>query len=110
MGLIKPCVWATVAALLCVPVPARAQAVPGSFADLPDTLKPGQTVVVTVVGGGKTQGVVLDLHDSFMTLRLGDRWAGGARIRFDEGRVTTIRRTDSIWNGLLIGLGAGVVA
>jgi hypothetical protein len=95
---------------LMKPVPAMAQAVPESFADLPNTLKPGQAVVVTDVGGCKTQGVVLDLNDSFMTLRLGDRWAAGQRVRFDEGRVTTIRRTDSIWNGLLIGLGAGVVA
>jgi hypothetical protein len=54
--------------------------------------------------------LVLDLNESFMTLRVGDRWAGGERRRFDEGGVSSIRRTDSIWNGLLIGFGAGVVA
>jgi hypothetical protein len=72
--------------------------------------RPLPTVVGADVAGRKTKGVVLDLNDSFLTLREGDRWAGAEERRFDENRVTSIRRTDSIWNGLLIGLGAGIAA
>ena len=111
MVLIKQCVWSFIGAgVLFVPVAASAQAVPSSFAGLPSTLKPNQTVIVTDVAGRRTKGAVLDLNEWFMTLRVGDRWAGGERRRFDKDRVTSIRRTDSIWNGLLIGFGAGVVA
>src|SRR5687768_16623083 len=111
MGVTKQCVWSIIAAgVLFVPVAASAQAVPSSFAVLPGTLEPNQTVIVTDVAGRRTKGVVLDLNESFVTLRVGDRWAGGERRRFDEGGVASIRRTDSIWNGLLIGLGAGLVA
>ena len=83
---------------------------PSSFAALATTLRPGQTVVVTDAAGRKTKGVLLDLSDSFLTLRVGDRWADVEQRRFDESRITSIRRTDSIWNGLLIGLGTGIVA
>ena len=111
MRLMKLRAWSAVAAaVLFMPVPARAQSAPSSFADLSATLEPGQTVVVTDLGGRRTRGDVLDLGDSFMTLRVRNGWGGEERRRFDESGVTSIRRADSIWNGLLIGLGVGVVA
>lgn len=102
--------WAVAGAMLLSPAAASAQALPGTFADLPRTLKPGQSVIVMEADGRKTKGDLLDLNDSFITVRVRDRWGAEERRRVDEAGVTSIRRTDAIWNGLFIGLGAGIVA
>jgi hypothetical protein len=99
-----------IAAFILVPGLARAQGETSSFADVPGTLKLGQKVVVTDVEGRKTKGNIAEVNSSSLTLLVRDRWGTEQRRSFDQGAVTTIRRTDSIWNGLLIGAGAGFVA
>jgi hypothetical protein len=101
---------ALTAAVLAFPSSAWAQSVPSKFADLASRLKTGQSVVVTEADGRKTRGDVIGLSDSLITLRVRDRWGSEERRQFDESAVNSIRRTDAIWNGLLIGLGAGFVA
>jgi hypothetical protein len=98
------------------PTVLGAQTVARSFEQLKRDLEPGQTVVVTDGTGAKTLGRVMEISESSLLLRTKESkrdasghehksW-GGQRA-FAETDVTEINRKDSLWNGTLIGLGAG---
>ena len=84
-----------------LPAGAAAQSEATSFDELQRMLKPGQQVVVTELDGRETKGAVTQVSADAVVL--------GART-FSERTVLSVRRTDSVWNGLLIGLGAGIAA
>jgi hypothetical protein len=97
-------VWSALAlAVTLVPTNARAQAFAYTFDDLQRILRVGQPVVVTDQTGREVKGKVADLSTSTLVIR-----ARETRT-FSAENVTEIRRTDSDWNGVLIGLGAGYV-
>jgi hypothetical protein len=79
--------WSALA-LLVAATPARAQTVSNSFEELRQSLKKGQTVVVTDMSGRRTK----------------EKW--GART-LTEDTVREIRVIDPLWNGALIGAVAG---
>ena len=106
----NPLRWLPIVGLLSAPMPAAGQDVVASFAGLSGSLRPGSEVIVTGADGRNTKGDLLDLTASSLTLRVRDRWGGETRRRFSEAEVVGIRRSDRVWNGLLIGLGAGIVA
>lgn len=91
------------------PAPASAQAPATTFAELPQALEVGRKVVVTDAAGQKATGRVVELTPVSITLLTPDEWGIDRRQMFTEHSVRTIKRTDSVWNGLLIGLGAGIV-
>lgn len=110
MPTIKHCLLCGLALLFTVvPEIARAQTTATSFDALAGAVKPGQRVVVAAADGQKTKGDVVEITPSSITLLVNDKW-GAQRRRFDKGTVMTIRRSDRLWNGLLIGLGAGMLA
>jgi hypothetical protein len=81
-----------------------------SFQDLPRAIAPNQRVVITDVGGGKTRGNVIEVTPSTITLSAGDPFDSKRTLTFDRATVATIRRSDRLWNGLLIGVAAGFAA
>lgn len=89
--------------VVLVPGAAAAQTVAGSFEELRQVLKTGQTVVVTDSNGQKTKGKVADLSTTPPVLAL----LVPERRTFAKGAVTEIRATDSVRNGALIGGGIG---
>ena len=82
----------------------------GSFDDVQRLLKPDQRVVVTDMGGGTTRGHVVEVTPSAVTIRVDDAFGPRRTRTFERGTVATIRRSDRLWNGFLIGLGAGIIA
>jgi len=64
-------------------------------------LKKGQTVLVTDNTGRETKGQVADVSGDFLTL------GTSAKQSFARETITTVRRTDSLKNGALIGAGIG---
>jgi hypothetical protein len=98
------------AALLLTPTVVLAQAPAATFAEMPRVLETGRTVVVTDSDGRRTKGRVAEITPSSLTLLVRDSWGMERRQLFPESGVRAINRSDSIWNGLLIGLGAGIVA
>src|SRR5688572_11047518 len=85
-------------ALALFPGSVRAQAPADSFDDLQQTLKVGQSVLLTD-DSGKAKGTVDKLSTSSITI--------GGRT-FDEATVREIRLRDPWWNGALIGAAIGV--
>ena len=78
-----------------------------TFVELGVAVQPGQRLVLTTMDGdtvrGRFQGLELDA--SRLLMRTGD----GTRT-FSESDVREIRqRSDRLWNGALIGLGAGAL-
>lgn len=103
-------VWSAVAAvMLLAPAVATAQFSADSFERAAQALKPGQRVVITDVAGGDAKGRVVDATPASITLTMSNG-AIDERRSFARARVATIRRSDSLWNGLLIGAGVGIVA
>jgi len=100
-----------VLAVVFVADTAHAQSAVNSFQELQAILQPGQSVVVTTEGGRQMKGKVLDVSASTLVL---DAFDVSSLVRetrtFAPDTVTMIRRTDSIWNGALIGAGVGAVA
>jgi len=80
---------------------AHAQSIASSFDELRQLVKVGETVVVTGADGRETKGRIEGLTASTLVVRAPELRA------FAEGDVTRIRRSDSVWNGALIGAGAG---
>ena len=106
------------AATLCSTI-AGAQTVARSFEELRRDLKPRDTVVVTDGSGAKTHGRIMQISESSLLIRTKERerdpsgheytsWTG--QRTFAQTDVTVIIRKDSLWNGTLLGLGAGVAA
>jgi hypothetical protein len=94
---------------IVVPALARAQE-PRPFEDVQRVVKRNQQVVVTDVGGGRTRGDVVNVDDASITLRWRDGLGIAQTRTIERPLVSTIRRSDRLWNGLLIGLGAGFAA
>jgi hypothetical protein len=96
-------------ALIIVPAPAWAQTPAETFADLPRVLDVGRKVVVTDADGQKLKGNVVEITPTTVTLLTRDEWGVSQRTVFADDGIRAINRTDSVWNCLLIGLGAGIV-
>lgn len=99
---LNPRLWTLLAVfVILAPSPAPAQTVAGSFEELRQVLKKGQTVVVTDASGQRIRGKVGDVSPSSITVLIPD-----ART-FGEGTVAEVRRANSWKKGALIGAGVG---
>jgi len=98
-------------ALVLAPTALRAQDAASTFDQLQHVVKAGQAVVVTDVDGERIKGTISSLSPQSMTLEVEDRmgFPGGQRT-FSETAVARVARRDSVTEGLLIGLAAGVGA
>lgn len=103
----------TVAALLVVaglPSAAGAQTTE-PFSRLHKLLKAGERVTVTDADGHRIKGTISDVTASTLSV---DRQTRMDRPRdertFGDGSLLQVERRDSLDNGTLIGLGAGIVA
>jgi preprotein translocase subunit YajC len=86
------------------PAVAAAQRM-ATFDDISLVVEPGQRVAVKDIGGATTRGSILEVTPAAITLRI-----GGSRTRtFDRATVSEVRRSDRLWNGLLIGAAAGFI-
>jgi hypothetical protein len=81
-----------------------AQEVEGAFGPLRSRVKVGDTIIVTDVTGQETTGKITALSGAALEVSV-----DGARRSFSEATVATISRRDSLWNGILWGLGVGAV-
>jgi len=100
---------AAAAILLLAPVMATAQPPADPLEQAVRALTPGQQIVLRDVGGGDTRGRVVDVTPASITLAVAGG-ANGERRSFERITIATIRRTDSLWSGLLIGAASGFVA
>lgn len=93
--------------LLTVSPPALPQTPAASFEQLiaDDAIKPHQTVYVTDTWGHPVKARLGELRPGSLVLMQGAR-----QIQMTEADVNSIRRGDSLQNGLWIGLGAGLAA
>lgn len=76
------------------------------FDELSSVLRRGQTLVVTDNSGEETKGRLQEVSASALVLSVPNDATG--RHTFAADRVMRIRRTDSVWNGALIGLAVGL--
>jgi hypothetical protein len=67
-----------------------------SFTELQRILKVDETVVITDESGRQTRGKVADVSAASLTVLTPEKQT------FLERSVAQIRRTDSLWNGVLI--------
>jgi hypothetical protein len=75
-----------------------------SFSDLPQRVKPGDTLYVIDDTGTETKGRLLDLSASGLTLDI-----AGSPHPMSAVRVRQVQRYgDPLWNGMLIGAALGV--
>jgi len=70
-------------------------------------LRPGSTVWITDSTGRQDQARILDLSDGVVTATIGD---AVRRVRTTDVLRVEARRSDSLWNGALIGAAAGVAS
>jgi hypothetical protein len=85
------------------PSQAPAQTTASSFDELRQTLKKGQTIVITGADGRRIKGKIGDLSASPPALLL---LAPDGRT-LGEDAISEIRATDGVLNGTLIGAGVG---
>lgn len=83
------------------PGTAQAQILARSFDELRQILKADETIVVTDESGRQTKGRLAEISATSLTVLAPER------LIFAERAVAQIRRTDSIWNGTLLGAAAG---
>jgi hypothetical protein len=95
---------------LLLAAPLRAQEVATSFEELRRLVKPGDTIYVTDTGGATIKGKLAGLSAASLEIRV-QRDALAPPLRLPEGDVNHIvlERSDSLWNGTLIGLAVGAV-
>jgi hypothetical protein len=94
-----------------VPAVAVAQGTTQSFDDLRRVVKVGESVEVTDDTGRKTRGTVVELRETSVVLQPQRKNVNPQpTVAFAEGSVTKIERRDRLDNGILIGLGAGILA
>ena len=91
--------WMTAAVLL--PVAARAQTPATDFERLPQILRSGQTVIITTTDRHTTRGRIAEISPSAVVVAAPDSRT------FERADIARIQKTDSIWNGLLIGAAVG---
>jgi hypothetical protein len=94
---------------LLAPAGAFAQSAAATFAEVPKVLEVGRKVVVRAIDGHKTTGRVMEITPTSLTIAIEDALGTVEREVFPSNLIRSINHTDSVWNGLLIGLGAGIV-
>jgi hypothetical protein len=92
------------AALASMPAVSHAQEMQ-SFDDIGRAVQVGDRLAIKDVGGATTRGKVVAVSSSSITLT-----EDGARREFDRTIIADVRRSDRLWNGLLIGVAGGFVA
>lgn len=95
------------ALLLCCPSGAHAQTA-HTFDALQGAVKANDLVVVTDETGRKTKGRIVDVSGASLGVSAATRSGAPETRRFAEGTVSEIRAADPLWNGALIGAGAGI--
>ena len=99
--------------IACLPLflatAAAAQPPAGSVGELEQQLKRGQEVIVTDAEGDRTKGRITEISSAGFTLSVADGFDERSQS-FAAGTVASVRKTDPVWNGLLLGLGAGLAA
>ncbi len=90
-----------------IPAAARAQDAAVPFSQLSKWVRLGDTVYVTDAGGRKHTGKLIDLSDGSLLLETGQ---GPRDIPRANVRSVAVREHDSLRNGALVGLVAGVLA
>lgn len=75
--------------------------------DLQTTLRPGMTVWITDALGREEKAQIVDVSADIVTSRVGDEVR---RRRADDVMQVSVRRSDSLLNGALIGAGAAVAS
>jgi hypothetical protein len=86
---------------------AAAQSPPAVPSALEAALIPGTTVWITGFDGVESKGRILTLADNVVTIAAGDRTR---RLSTTDVAKVKVRHSDSVWNGALIGAGAGVAS
>ena len=101
---LQACAWTLIAAVC---LPSNAQSPAASFAELRSKLKEGESVEITDDMGRKLKARISEILDHSITVT-----ANGASRDFSDSAVQQIRkrRPDPRWNGVMIGLAAGVGA
>ncbi len=94
----------TALTFLLVPALVRAQEPVKAFESLNTRLKAGDKIIVTDTQGREHQGKILEISPSALTL---DR-DGGQTLSASEVQLVQERPHDSLKNGALIGLAAGL--
>ena len=97
-------------AVLVTVTEAFAQPPAATFAEIPRVLETGRKVVVRNVDGRKATGRVAEITATSLTIEVGDALGTIRRQTYSSDSIRSINRSDSIWNGLLIGLGIGIVS
>jgi hypothetical protein len=87
------------------PLEAAAQSVAASYDDLRPLLERGMRVVVTDLHGKQTTGRVSEVRSDGFVLATGIRRSAA----FGDGLLTARWRSDSVRNGVFLGLGIGAV-
>ena len=93
---------------LLLPAAAAAQSPAEGFDTIDRQLKPGQHVVVTEFGGRRVKGRITGVDRSGLTLLI-DEGFDERSLTLTQATISTVRKSDSLLNGFLIGLGAGLV-
>ena len=90
--------------------PARAQQVATTFDELRTLVTPGETIYVTDARGAVSKGRLAGLSAGSLQLQR-DRDAFAPPVNLSESDVNNIavRRSDPLWNGMLIGFASGAV-
>ena len=90
--------------------PARAQQVAITFDELRTLVTPGETIYVTDARGAVSKGRLAGLSAGSLQLQR-DRDAFAPPVNLSESDVNNIavRRSDPLWNGMLIGFASGAV-
>jgi len=90
--------------------PASAQQVATSFEELRKLVTPGETIYVTDARGAISKGKLAGLSAGSLQLQV-DRDAAASPVSLSESDVNNIavRRSDPLWNGMLIGFASGAV-
>jgi hypothetical protein len=90
--------------------PAGAQQVATSFEELRRLVTPGETIYVTDARGAVSKGGLAGLSAGSLQLKV-DRDGGAPPVSLSESDVNNIavRRSDPLWNGMLIGFASGAL-
>ncbi len=86
---------------------AFAQAPASSPSELRQVLKVDETVIVLVADSRRLQGTVHEVTDTALSLQTS---RGTEVLSLERVREVRVRRSDSVWNGAIIGLGVGALA
>jgi len=94
---------------LILPARVEAQEVADSLTDVQRLIKIGDTIYVTNTAGATIKGTLAGLSDSALQLQVVRD--SGVPLTLPERDVNNIavKRSDSLWNGMLIGFAVGSV-